>query len=100
MPPQENTGSHADPAWLAARGTGALGAVLAASSEAVVGLDPACGVRLWSPAAERLLGWRAAEVLGQPYPAVPEGGEREVEDVLARALAGEAVAGRELRLHR
>jgi PAS domain S-box-containing protein len=100
MPAQGNTGSHADPAWVAAHGPDVLGALLGASPEAVVGLDPARGVRLWSPAAERLLGWSAADVLGRPYPAVPEGGDPALEDVLARALGGESVAGRELRLRR
>jgi PAS domain S-box-containing protein len=100
MPAQGNTGSHADPGWVAVHAPDALGALLAASSEAAVGLDLSRSVRLWSPAAERLLGWTAADVLGRPYPALPEGGEGEVEDVLARALRGESVARRELRLRR
>ncbi len=90
----------ADPDWSGPHAPRALGAVLAASPAAVVGLDPARTVRLWNEGAERLLGWRAADVLGRPYPAVPEGGERDVEEVLARALRGEAVVAREIRLRR
>jgi PAS domain S-box-containing protein len=92
--------SHADPAWLAGPAPHALCALLAVARGAVVGLDLAGSVRLWNPAAEQMLGWSAAEVLGRPYPAVPEGGEREVEEVLARALRGEPVAGQGLRLRR
>jgi PAS domain S-box-containing protein len=100
MPAQGNTWSHADPAWVTVHAPDVLGALLVASSEAAVALDLSRSVRLWSPAAERLLGWPAADVLGRPYPAMPEGSENEVEDVLTRALRGESVAQRELCLRR
>jgi PAS domain S-box-containing protein len=95
MSSQGGNETRADPAWGGAHAAQALGALLAASPTAVVGLDLDRNVRLWSPAAERLLGWGTAEVLGRPYQAEPDGGE-----VLARALRGETVAARELRLRR
>lgn len=51
-----------------------LQAVIAASPLAIITLDAEGRVSgHWNPAAERLLGWTAAEVLGRPLPA--EGGE-------------------------
>jgi PAS domain S-box-containing protein len=43
-----------------------------ASPVAIVVVDPHGCVQLWNPAAERLFGWSAAEILGQPAPNIPE----------------------------
>jgi PAS domain S-box-containing protein len=51
--------------------------------DAVIGLDAALCVRCWNPAAERLYGWNASEVLG-----------RHVRDVLRTEFA-DGEAGRE-----
>ncbi len=61
-----------------------LRALLEASSEGIIALDAGGRVALWSPGAERLLGWSEAEVLGQPAPAgldisVPSEGEPDVQ---------------------
>ena len=37
---------------------------------AIVGLDPQNLVDLWNPAAAAMFGWPAADVLGQPLPAI------------------------------
>jgi len=39
---------------------------------AIIVLDEEGIVESWNPAAERLLGWSASEVVGRPYPAVPD----------------------------
>ena len=38
---------------------------------AILTLDLQMRVTMWNPACERIFGWTAAEVIGQPYPLVP-----------------------------
>jgi len=54
-------------------------------------LDLERRVKLWSPAAARIFGWQAAEVLGQPLPIVPEEERASSEELLERARSGESV---------
>ncbi len=63
---------------------------------AVMSLDPNGLVTGWNPAAERLFGWRADEVLGRPLPTVPEEYQEELADLIRREQAGERVAGVEV----
>ncbi len=66
-----------------------LRAVITASPAAIVVLDEKRRTTLWNPAAERLFGWTAAEVVGQVQPAyIPAEERRE-----SRALAGRALDG-------
>ena len=44
----------------------------------------------WNPAAERLYGWSASEVLGKPLPSVPGEQREESDDLRRRLLAGES----------
>ena len=60
----------------------ALRAVLAVSPRAIIAIDPDGNVRLWSPIAERMLGWTSEEVLSRPLPFVLEDGP-----AFARTLA-------------
>jgi len=61
----------------------------------VVATDPEGEVTLWNDAMEEIFGWSADEVLGEPYPAVPD--DREgADDVRQRVLDGETVTGVEL----
>jgi PAS domain S-box-containing protein len=69
--------------------------LIAASPLAIIALDLDLSVRLWNPAAERIFGWSEEEVLGRPYPLVPEARQKEFEGFLAQALAGQALSGRE-----
>lgn len=43
-------------------------------------------VLMWNPAAERLFGWRADEVVGGPLPFVPPDKQAELRELLRRAL--------------
>ncbi len=74
-----------------------LQALIQASPAVIISLDAEGNVRQWNPAAERLFGWSEAEVLGRPYPLVPEGKEPEFQSILGRLLAGETIAAAELR---
>lgn len=70
-----------------------LQAVVAASPVAIVVLDAAARIEAWNPAAERMFGWRAEEVLGRADPTVREDGAQASREIFERALGGEVVAG-------
>lgn len=54
-------------------------------------------VTLWSPAAERLFGWTADEVVGKPLPFIPEDKREEHRAFRARDLSGEGLKEVEIR---
>lgn len=54
-----------------------LQALIHAAPVAIDMLDPQGNVLLWNPAAERLFGWTAEEVLGRPLPMVPDDKQAE-----------------------
>jgi PAS domain S-box-containing protein len=62
----------------------------------VVGTTPEGRVTLWNDAMERIFGGSAEEVLGEPYPAVPDGAGDDPDPVRQRILDGEAVTQVEL----
>ena len=66
-----------------------LSAVFDAAPAAIICLDLDGRVMVWSRGAERLFGYAAAEVVGGPYPLVPEGKEEEFRQLFQRALDGE-----------
>jgi len=66
-----------------------LTAVFDAAPAAIICLDPGGRVMAWSRGAERLFGYAAAEVIGGPYPLVPEGKQEEFKQLFQRALGGE-----------
>ncbi len=70
-----------------------LASLIDASPLAVVMLDVEGRVRNWNPAAERLFGWTAQEVVGLPLPVVPEPGKEEARRLIDRALKGESFTG-------
>jgi PAS domain S-box-containing protein len=65
-----------------------IAALVEESPLAIVVLDREARVRQWNPAAERLFGWRAEEVLGQPYPLIPEKEWPEFWHYFRRELEG------------
>jgi len=55
-----------------------LEASIDASPLAIIALDQEVNLTLWNPAAEEMFGWKKEEVLGRPYPIIPEGRKDEV----------------------
>jgi len=74
-----------------------LRTLIQASPLAVIAHDPDAKVQIWNPAAERIFGWSEQEVLGTPYPLVPEDKQEEFRANLEGSLRGEALAGLETR---
>jgi PAS domain S-box-containing protein len=77
-----------------------LQALIHASPLAIVILDGGLRVRLWSPAAERILGYRAAEVVGQPFPAGDDTERLEFTRNVRAQIEGEVGPGFETRRRR
>ncbi len=78
-----------------------LQVLVEASPVPITALDLDGRVRLWNPAAERIFGWSAQEVVGHPYPLVPEGREAEFRQLLQEVVGnGTTLAGVELRRQR
>lgn len=63
-------------------------AMLASSADAVIGIDGELRVTFWNPAAERMFGWTAEEVLGGELPIIPRELGPEYGAVLEQVRAG------------
>jgi PAS domain S-box-containing protein len=72
-------------------------ALFLASPLPIIVLDRDARVRLWSPAAEAMFGWKAAEVLGRASPVLLEEQQTEMLQYLERVLAGETIRSGEPR---
>jgi PAS domain S-box-containing protein len=67
-----------------------LAAVVAASSDAIIPYAMDTTILTWNPAAERMFGYAAAEVIGQPMACnVPPEQAHEPEALFARLRAGD-----------
>jgi PAS domain S-box-containing protein len=77
-----------------------LHGLIYASPLPITALKPDGTVEIWNAAAERVFGWRAEEVLGQPLPMVPRDQEAEFQDLFGRGLRGEPLIGIEVRRQR
>ena len=73
-----------------------LETLIASAPLAISSMNGAGVVQTWNPAAERLFGWTAAEVVGRPVPIVPEGKAEEFAGLRHRVMHGESVNGVEL----
>src|SRR3990170_205513 len=73
-----------------------LQALVQASPVGIAILDPDGAVKMWNPAAERMFGWRADEVLGCPLPTGPDGKEEEHRALREKVLKGGASSGVEV----
>jgi len=63
------------------------------TGDAVIMADCERRVQFWNLAAERLFGWRAAEVKGNPLPMIPADREAESLALTERARHGDVVVG-------
>lgn len=65
-------------------------AIIESSEDAIISKDREALVTSWNPAAERLYGWKAEEVIGRPISViVPEHLKGEELEILERIAAGE-----------
>ncbi len=74
-----------------ARGT--LSSLLDAAPVSILVLDPERRVTVWNASAARTFGWTADEVLGGPYPIVPEGEASSFRELFDRVMRGEGFTG-------
>ncbi len=77
-----------------------LRALVDDSPLAIVFVNPDWTVRHWNAAAERLFGWREAEVRDRPLPFIPDEGWVEHQGFRERLARGEAFSGVEVRRRR
>ncbi len=68
----------------------ALEVVYRCSNAAIISLDANACVSFWNPAAEKMFGWTQQEVIGNPYPAVPEEFQEEYQSYFAEKIDGKA----------
>lgn len=74
-----------------------LQALIQASPIAIAAIDLEQRVTMWNPAAERIFGWKKAEVLGRPLPTVPTEGEAEFRARLNQGWNGKPTISWEAR---
>ena len=75
-------------------------AVVECAADAIVAVDNEFTTTVWNPAAERMFGWRADEVLGRMPPIVPDELKAEQNAVLERVRAGGPISIATRRTHR
>lgn len=68
-----------------------LQAIVQASPLAILVLDCNNIVKMWNPAAERMFGWEATEVLEKPLPIVPDNQQDEFLTLHQQILKGETL---------
>jgi len=74
-----------------------LKALISASPRAIFTLDLNGNVKIWNPAAERMFGWKEAEVIDRPNPIVPEDKIEEFQTLKQSVLQGTIHYSGELR---
>lgn len=77
-----------------------LQALVQSSPVAINVVDASGNVALWNPAAERILGWTAREVVGGPIPIIPPEGMEQSRGLISRTLDGSTFTDLELRRQR
>jgi PAS domain S-box-containing protein len=83
IPPVEDD-PHLAASWLAA--------VLASANDAIIGAQLDGTVTSWNPSAEKLYGWTAAEMIGQPITRIiPPERQGEHAEIMERAGRGEVL---------
>jgi len=69
-----------------AKSNAKLQALIDASPSAIIALDLDARVVTWGRGAEKIFGYAADEVVGRPYPLVPQGGWEEFERLFRRVV--------------
>ncbi len=78
-----------------------LRAIIEAAPVAIIGMDLDGHVHsVWNPAAEKMLGWSAQEVMGRPFPTVPKEKQEEFEGIQEQIRKGRTLDGLEVRRQR
>jgi PAS domain S-box-containing protein len=67
-----------------------LESIIRNSPLAIYTLDLNDVITSWNPAAEKIFGWSAAEVIGQPLRTLPQNTQREYDEITARKRRGES----------
>src|SRR4051794_27736714 len=75
-------------------------AVIECAADAIVAIGPDFAVTVWNPAAERMFGWAADDVLGRVAPIVPDELKAEHNAVLERIREGGQISIVTRRFHR
>jgi PAS domain S-box-containing protein len=73
-----------------------MNATVTSSPLATIRVDRNGLVRAWNPAAERLYGWRADDVIGRPYPCETIAQRLEFAHLVAPVLEGQSYRGLEV----
>jgi len=73
-----------------------LKSIITASPHAIIAVDADRSVRIWNPAAERIFGWTASEVVGGRVPFVTEASRKQSDEFNKRALTGESFTNYEI----
>ncbi len=71
-------------------------ALIESSPMAIMSLDRDGKVLTWNPAAERIFGWKASEVVGTMSPLASVGAENDSDTLRNRVLSGEYLEGLEI----
>lgn len=77
-----------------------LEALIEAAPVAILTLDLDMRVTMWNPACEKIFGWSEREVLGQPYPLVPQNEWSRFEGFYKTVIEGEGFTGVEAERNR
>jgi PAS domain S-box-containing protein len=73
-----------------------MNATVTSSPLATIRVDRSGVVRAWNPAAERLYGWKADDVIGRPYPCETIAQRLEFAHLVAPVLEGQSYRGLEV----
>ncbi|MEM8720417.1 MAG: PAS domain S-box protein [Cyanobacteria bacterium P01_G01_bin.39] len=77
-----------------------LQSLIAASPRAIFTLDLEEQVKIWNPAAERIFGWKEAEISGQPNPVINTSEVHQYHEIRQKILQGITPNSLEIRRHR
>ncbi len=74
-----------------------VNAIIEAAPLGIIALDCTGRVRSWNKAAEKIFGWKAEEILGEPYPTVPKEAQKEFYTKFHLSMDGNLVVDSEVK---